>query len=125
MKHILAFIFLFSVASTTHAGSISSGGISQIVENCASAMNDIKLEISVVDNDHLKATFLDSTSLNSISAPVVDVVHGVIDGYQGNNIKIFMNYTQGKLFANVTLLPENPRFEPRVYPNLLCASNFK
>lgn len=120
MKALITTTLTFLAISTAYAGPISSGGTNQNVETCANANKSVTLKVEVVNNDHLEAELTDSSSGTTTS-----IVHRVEDGYKGQNMKIVIEYAQGNKIATAVVLSEDPRMEPRVYPNLICSEFLK
>ena len=118
MKALITMTLTFLAISTAYAGPISSGGTNQNLETCANT--GVTLKVEVVDNDHLEAELTESSSGTTTS-----VVHRVEDGYEGRNMKLLIEYVQGNKMATAVVLSEDPRMEPRVYPDLICSEFLK
>ena len=120
LKQTIAALMFASVAS---AGPISSGGVNKVLESCKSVDNNVRLQVLVVNSDHLEAQFLDASDINAIHAPISTVVHSTEDGYANDEGDFVISMSvdgKGRSFATVLISSMDPSQEPSVYAGLSC-----
>lgn len=133
----VSMVLLLSVSFAQAAGPITSGGVSNLLESCADASGNYKLEVTADVDNGLVASLIDSSGLDSIMNYTSSVQASTSDdGYVGEDMKISFHYVKElvsgkkkkkkkvfkyKKIATVLVGMNSLNQLPLTFANLICA----